>query len=120
MKHIIGAIIFSIIGSSWSPACADNDLKACIKYQHSDYTWSHEYAVKGYTVKGYEINKQARDKGYKSDYNDYATYFIVGFSNGGYISLELDSGYLPSFDKEVYDQSGTKWKIREGWYRCGR
>ena len=45
MKHIIGAIIFGIIGSSWSPACADNDLKACIKYQHSDYTWSHEYAV---------------------------------------------------------------------------
>lgn len=29
---------------------AADDLKACIKYQRADYTWSHAYAVRGFTA----------------------------------------------------------------------
>lgn len=94
-----------------SNAYAEDLKKACIKYQRADYK------VYGSSVQGHEINAYARANGYKSDYNDYSTYFIVTFDAGGYVALDVGS-YLPSYETEVSDQAGMKWKIKSGWYNC--
>ena len=97
---------------------ATDDLKACIKYQRADYSWSHAYAVRGFTISGSELNSFARENGYKADYRSYSTYFIVPWDAGGYISLDIGSSYLPSYEKQVKDQNDINWKIKEGWNYC--
>ena len=46
------------------------------------------------------------------------TYFIVPWDNGGYISLDIGSSYVPSYEKIVTDQNNINWKIKEGWNYC--
>lgn len=55
------------------PALAESDIKACIKFQRQDYSWSHAYAVRGFTISGYDLNRFAREKGYKAHYSSYST-----------------------------------------------
>ena len=61
--NILKAISLSLILClpSYESYAAD-DLKACIKYQRADYTWSHAYAVRGFTVSGSDLNAFAREK----------------------------------------------------------
>ena len=50
MKLIILIIIAIIMDATLHPALAESDIKACIKFQRQDYSWSHAYAVRGFTV----------------------------------------------------------------------
>ncbi|MBQ3774520.1 MAG: hypothetical protein II847_00115 [Ruminobacter sp.] len=118
MKLIILIIIAIIMDATLHPALAESDIKACIKFQRQDYSWSHAYAVRGFTISGYDLNRFAREKGYKAHYSSYSTYFIVPWDNGGYISLDIGSSYVPSYEKIVTDQNNINWKIKEGWNYC--
>jgi hypothetical protein len=117
--NILKAISLSLLLClpSYESFAAD-DLKACIKYQRADYSWSHAYAVRGFTVSGSDLNSFAREKGYKANYSSYSTYFIVPWDSGGYVSLDIGSSYLPSYEKQVKDQNNITWKIKEGWNYC--
>lgn len=111
-------LLFPIVCLAGHESLATDDLKACIKYQRADYSWSHAYAVRGFTISGSELNSFARENGYKADYRSYSTYFIVPWDAGGYISLDIGSSYLPSYEKQVKDQNDINWKIKEGWNYC--
>lgn len=114
-KYVLMSLVLCLITSE---SFADEDLKACIKYRRADYSWSHGYAVRGFTVKGSDLNQFARKHGYKADYRSYSTYFIVPWESGGYISLDIGSSYLPSYEKEVRDQNDITWRIKKDWNYC--
>lgn len=118
MNILKATFFFSIVCLTTQESLAADNLKACIKYQRDDYSWSHGYAVRGFTISGSELNSFARENGYKANYRNYSTYFIVTWDTGGYISLDIDSTYLPSYEKLVTDQGDRNWKIKEGWDYC--
>lgn len=118
MKKIVflSAVIFNLFSCNF--VYADDEKKACVKYQRSDYSWSQGYAVRGFTVSGSDLNNYARKNGYNSSYRNYGSYFIITWDNGGYIALDVGSNYLPSYEREVKDQNNRTWKIKEGWNWC--
>ena len=76
------------------------------------------FTLKQVGISSYDLNRFAREKGYKAHYSSYSTYFIVPWDNGGYISLDIGSSYVPSYEKIVTDQNNINWKIKEGWNYC--
>lgn len=92
----------------------EENVKACVRYQRADYSWSHGYKVTGFVVSGSELNSIART--YK--YNNYSEYYVIPWQEGGYSALKLPYGGLSSFSKEVEDQEQKTWEIKEGWDFC--
>lgn len=92
----------------------EGDVKACVKYQRSDYSWSNGYKVSGYLVSGSDLNSMANT--YKfSSYNDY---FVILWKEGGYTALKLPYRDLPYSWRTVEDQRQGQWEIKEGWNSC--
>ncbi len=95
---------------------AFSEILGCIKYQRADYSWSHNYKVRGEIYSGTDLQLATRSIHYKvSSY-----YFYVPFDNGGYITLEIpyyDSS-LPYFEATTKDQRGGTWKMKSGWNYC--
>lgn len=98
---------------------SDGLYRACVKYQRSNYSWSNGYKVRGIIVKGDELNKFARKKGYYSNYSYSKNYFVIPWKEGGYSALEL--GYIDepySTWRDAKDQENDRWQIKGGWSFC--
>lgn len=107
------ALVFSffcLVGANAS----DDPVKACVKYQRADYSWSHGYSVTGFLMEGDELNDLAET----SKYTSYRTYYVILWKEGGYSALELSSSYLSGFEQDVEDQRNRRWRIKKGWDFC--
>lgn len=108
------ALVFSffcLVGANAS----DDPVKACVKYQRADYSWSHGYSVTGFLLDGSELNRLAETYKYQS----YRTYYVIIWKEGGYSALDLyPYSDLRSYEQDVEDQRDRKWRIKEGWDYC--
>lgn len=67
------ALVFSffcLVGANAS----DDPVKACVKYQRADYSWSHGYSVTGFLMEGDELNDLAETSKYTSYSLNFAEY----------------------------------------------
>lgn len=95
---------------------AEEPIKACVKYQRSDYSWSNGYKASGFLLSGSELNSATNQSKYKS----YSKYFVIPWKEGGYTALELPSytSSLSTYDTNTEDQRGRKWQIKDSWTYC--
>lgn len=112
MKYLISLILSLFI---LSPVYAER-VKVCAQYQRMDLSWSKEYAVTGYKLKGNELKETLKDN-YKHYIYDYGEYFIIHWRNGEYTYYKVGTGF-PFMTETVFDQNGRKWKVRSRTGMC--
>lgn len=114
MKNLISIILLFTISSI---GMAAEKQEACVKYR-KDYGWSKGYSVITTVISGSDLNSTV---GSFSKFESYATYAVVFWDENQasiYKLPPLSMGSLPSFEQEVEDQEGRKWKIKEGHDFC--
>lgn len=99
------------------PIFSEEDREACVKYR-KDFGWSKGYSVVATVISGSDLNSAV---GSLSRFELFATYAIIFWDEGQasiYKLPYLSMGRLPTFEQEVEDQDGRKWKIKEGHDFC--
>lgn len=75
-------------------------VRACVKYQRADQTWSKEYKATG------EIDR----------WN-----FVIRWKKGEPTVIPLERRTaVPDTETSFRDVKGRHWIVRSGWYGCGR
>lgn len=107
IKTFILLLIAVISTSSFGAEQAD----LCVKYE-KQYGWSKGYSVKAKIIDGYDLGVAVNNfRRFKS----YATYAVVFWDQGEASIFELPYGNMvPIYETEVSDQTGRKWRIKEG------
>lgn len=114
MKKAFATCLLALLALPNLAYSLEGDVKACVKYQRSDYSWSNEYKVVGYLVSGSELNSMANT--YK--FSSYDNYYVILWKEGGYTALKLPYRELPYSWRTVEDQRDKTWEIKEGWSSC--
>lgn len=114
VRLILGVAAAFLILSSGSAYALDT-VKACVKYQRADYSWTHGYKIEGIYVNGADLNNFTNT--YK--YDSWATYFVIPWKEGGYTALNMDyQSELYSYEQTFKDQRDISWQVKEGWSFC--
>lgn len=98
-------------------AHAADRAPACVKYETED-GWSKSYAVDATILTGSELNHKV---GSLTRFNSFATYAVIFWDKNEVTIIKLPGlymGSLPIFEKEVEDQLGRRWRIKEGHDFC--
>lgn len=113
LLKIAGTVLFLTLLSLTASA---TEYNACVKYQRSDYTWSHGYKITGFMIGGGDLNKATNSY----SYSDYNKYFVIPWRKGGYTALRLNSyeNTPPSIESQYTDQNGRIWRLQKGWNYC--
>ncbi|WP_454257448.1 hypothetical protein [Pseudoxanthomonas mexicana] len=112
-RALIGAAALLTCSSAFAAKRAD----ACVKYE-KEYGWSKGYAVEATVLEGSELNEKV---GSYTRFSSFATYAVIFWGEGEATILKLPAmsmGSLPMFEREVEDQEGRRWKIKEGHMFC--
>lgn len=111
-------LFLAFCGLSTTAFAAGGNVKACVRYERDDYSWSETNAVKGYFLSQNDVKNLAKRKGYDTDDFSYSSYFVVVWKEGGYTRLKLKNNKLYPYEIDVKDQHNRNWKIKQGWADC--
>ena len=112
MKKILFLLLALFIAI---PSYAVEEVKVCGKYQRADGTWSQEYKLTGFTLRGSELEKMLK---YSRDIYSWEKYFIIVWDQGGYTYYKVESYFPNSFMTRYLDQNSRAWEFKEGWSYC--
>ncbi len=105
-------VLLCLLGLA-SVSLAGDALRACVKYQRSDGSWSHGYKVRGFVLKKEDLSARwlyAPKPG--------SHYFLVRWKKGGWSLITLDEGFVPERFACGEDQGGKRWRLKRGWASC--
>lgn len=118
MMKALNLLLFAGLTLLLQPtAFAANKADVCVQYR-KDYGWSKGYEVQATVISGSDLNSAV---GSFTRFKSFSTYAVVFWDKKEVSIFELPPmtiGSVPTFETEVEDQQGRKWKIKEGHSLC--
>lgn len=112
----LGAVCFTSEAVLASQDGSGYKEKACVQYQRADGSWGKNYSVRGYLVRGDQINRWFADRGEFTQYKDKKFYYFINWKRGNKTVIELgNKKVLPVSFELTKDQDDRVWMIRQGF-----